>query len=72
MAIAVTVFGNVKYANNKVKAFSENFILTSQANVWKIASDVFRFMEKPWLKTSSKNTEESVVIWAWPSRVLHF
>ncbi|XP_046572467.1 NTF2-related export protein 2-like isoform X2 [Haliotis rubra] len=47
MAIAVSVFGTVKYQNNKNKAFTQNFTLSSQGTVWKIVSDVFRFLEKP-------------------------
>jgi hypothetical protein len=43
--IVVSAFGKVQYADNKPKPFVQTFLLTSQANVWKIVSDNYRFME---------------------------
>ena len=43
--IVVTAFGKVEFQDSKPKGFYQTFILSSQANVWKIVSDNFRFME---------------------------
>ena len=43
--IVVTAFGKVEFQDSKPKGFYQTFILSSQANVWKIVSDNYRFME---------------------------
>ncbi|KAK3100093.1 hypothetical protein FSP39_014616 [Pinctada imbricata] len=43
--IVVKVYGTVKYLKRKPKTFHQNFMLTSQNNVWKIVSDSFRYQE---------------------------
>ena len=43
--IIVKTYGTVKYQNRKAKTFHQNFMLTSQNNVWKIVSDSFRHQE---------------------------
>ncbi|KAL5012186.1 hypothetical protein ScPMuIL_010737 [Solemya velum] len=46
LSIIVKVFGKVKYDNIKEpRAFNQDFLLTSQNNVWKIVSDSLRFQE---------------------------
>ena len=46
ITIIVKTFGTVQFPNNPLKAFHQNFMLTSQNNVWKIVSDNFRFQDK--------------------------
>ncbi|KAK7097281.1 NTF2-related export protein 2-like [Littorina saxatilis] len=43
--VVVSTFGLVKYQDNKTQSFYQTFILSSQANVWKIVSDNYRFLE---------------------------
>lgn len=43
--IVVTVFGKVQFTGSKAKGFFQTFLLSSRANVWKIVSDNYRFME---------------------------
>ncbi|XP_050417400.1 NTF2-related export protein 1 [Patella vulgata] len=43
--IVVTVFGTVKY-DKQTKSFYQNFTLSSHSTVWKIISDVFRFLNQ--------------------------
>ena len=45
MTIVVKTFGTVTFQGRQPKAFHQNFLLTSQNNVWKIVSDSFRFQE---------------------------
>lgn len=45
ITILVSVGGTVKYHENKIKAFTQNFVLTSQNNTWKIVSDNLRTVE---------------------------
>lgn len=44
-SIIVKTYGTVKYQNRKSKTFHQNFMLTSQNNVWKVVSDSFRFQD---------------------------
>ncbi|CAH1777046.1 unnamed protein product, partial [Owenia fusiformis] len=44
-SIIVTTMGSVKYEGNTAKMFNQNFMLTSQENVWKVVSDTFRTSE---------------------------
>ncbi|XP_070553919.1 NTF2-related export protein 2-like isoform X2 [Ptychodera flava] len=44
-SILVNISGNVKFQDSKVHIFHQNFILTIQGDVWKIASDCLRFQE---------------------------
>ena len=44
--ISVTTLGKVQFeGQEKAKAFYQTFLLSSQANVWKIVSDNYRFLE---------------------------
>ena len=43
--IFVTVGGYCKFQGNKPQTFSQNFMLTSQNNTWKIVSDCIRTVE---------------------------
>jgi len=45
MTIIIKVFGTVKYHEKQKHVFHQNFMLTSQNNVWKIVSDSFRFQD---------------------------
>ncbi|XP_048773994.1 NTF2-related export protein 2-like isoform X4 [Ostrea edulis] len=44
-SIIVKTYGTVKYQNRKPKTFHQNFMLTSQNNLWKVVSDSFRFQD---------------------------
>ncbi|XP_052720887.1 NTF2-related export protein 2-like isoform X2 [Crassostrea angulata] len=44
-SIIVKTYGTVKYQNRKSKTFHQNFMLTSQNNVWRVVSDSFRFQD---------------------------
>ena len=46
LTIMVKTFGTVQFPNNPLKTFHQDFMLTSQNNVWKIVTDSFRFMDK--------------------------
>ncbi len=43
--IIVIVGGYCKFQGNKPQTFSQNFMLTSQNNTWKIVSDCIRTTE---------------------------
>ncbi|XP_031572588.1 NTF2-related export protein 1-like [Actinia tenebrosa] len=43
--ILVIAEGSVKYDGHKVENFSQNFLLTVEGTVWKVASDCFRYIE---------------------------
>ncbi|EDO49593.1 predicted protein, partial [Nematostella vectensis] len=43
--ILVIVEGLVQYEGHKAKNFSQNFLLTVEGTVWKVASDCFRFLD---------------------------
>jgi hypothetical protein len=43
--ILVIVEGLVKFDGHKAENFSQNFLLTVEGAVWKVASDCFRFIE---------------------------
>ncbi|XP_077984288.1 NTF2-related export protein 2-like [Glandiceps talaboti] len=45
ISILVTVNGTVKFDGSRVNGFNQNFVLTTQDSVWKIASDCLRFQE---------------------------
>lgn len=43
--ILIQVSGNVKFQNNSSKPFQQSFMITAQADKWKIASDCFRLQD---------------------------
>jgi len=43
--VLVTVEGTVSFNNEKPRYFNQNFMLTAVDNVWKIASDCFRYID---------------------------
>jgi len=43
--ITVCVSGTVKYTSHKIRAFTQNFMLTAQGTSWKIVTDCFRASE---------------------------
>ena len=43
--ILVTVEGTVSFNNEKPNYFNQNFMLTAVDNMWKIASDCFRYID---------------------------
>lgn len=45
--VLVACQGEVKYDDtNSIRSFTHNFILVKQGEVWKVASDCFRFLDK--------------------------
>ncbi|KAI8483860.1 NTF2- export protein 2 [Branchiostoma belcheri] len=44
--VLVTTSGTVKFEGNNTMRFTQNFTLTNQGNVWKVASDCFRCQEE--------------------------
>ena len=43
--VLVTVEGTVSFNSEKPEFFNQNFMLTAVDNVWKIASDCFRYID---------------------------
>lgn len=43
-SVMITVVGTVKYKNNQTYNFHQFFIIIAKDNVWKVVSDVFRFI----------------------------
>ncbi|XP_002731526.1 NTF2-related export protein 1-like [Saccoglossus kowalevskii] len=44
-SVLVTVSGTVKFEGNRMQGFNQTFVLAQTGDVWKVASDSFRFHE---------------------------
>ena len=44
--ILVTAEGTVSFGDGRPEYFNQNFMLTALDNVWKIASDCFRYIDR--------------------------